>query len=260
MSLLKSPPAAGSATRPRALPELALVVALFLAYKLGRVLIQGHVATAFDNAARVMDLERALHLPQEVSLQRIVLPHETLMHVANSYYAYVHFPATIAFLLFMYLRRPTHYRWARRAMAGLTGAALLVHVLLPLAPPRMLASLGMVDTGRVFGPGVYGNVATDTMTNQYAAMPSLHFGWALAVAIGLISVTRGHWRWVWLLHPLATLAVVVVTGNHYWLDAVVAGGLLAVVLLVCPWPGREAHPYFGRALPSAFPALEEPVT
>jgi hypothetical protein len=164
-----------------------------------------------------------------------------------------HFPATAAFLLFMYLRRPAYYQWARRSIAGLTAAALLLHVLLPLAPPRMLTGTGMLDTGRLLGPDVYGNVTTDTLSNQYAAMPSLHVGWALAIAVGLIATTRSRRRWAWLLHPLLTGAVVVVTGNHYWLDGIVAAALLGVVLMVCPWPGREPHRFLGRALRPAVP-------
>ncbi len=255
MSLVRRTPVAGPAERPRALPELALVAALFLAYKLARMLIQGRDDVAFANAWRVWDLERFLHLPGEVAVQQAVLGHGTLLTAANSFYAYVHFPATAAFLLWMFLRRPVYYRWARRGLAGLTAAAMVVHVLLPLAPPRMLTGTGMADTGRLVGPAVYGDPATDTLTNQYAAMPSLHVGWALAVAVTLITVTRGPRRWAWLLHPTLTLLVVVVTGNHYWLDGIVAAGLLALVLLVCPWPGRQPHPLFGRAAQQPVPAL-----
>ena len=120
----------------------------------------------------------------------------------------------------------------RRLLAWLTAAALAVHLLFPLAPPRMLTDVGMVDTGRLFGPAVYGSPTADTLTNQYAAMPSLHVAWALAVAIALIGATTGRWRWLWLAHPALTLLVVVVTGNHYWLDAIVATALLGVVAAV----------------------------
>jgi hypothetical protein len=249
MSLVRRTPAADVAARPRALPELALVVGLFLVYKLARVLIQGRDDVAFTNAWRVWDLERFLHLPSEVAVQHPVTGHPALLEAANSFYAYVHFPATAAFLVWMFLRRPVYYRWARRSLAGLTAAAMVLHVLLPLAPPRMLTGTGMLDTGRLIGPAVYGDPATDTLTNQYAAMPSLHVGWALAVAVTLIAVARGPWRWAWLLHPALTLLVVVVTGNHYWLDGIVAAALLAVVVLICPWPGRRPHALFGRAVP-----------
>jgi PAP2 superfamily len=259
MSLVRRTPVADPAARPRALPELALVVGLFLAYKLARLLIQGRDDVAVGNAWRIWDLERFLHLPGEVAVQHAVVGQPALLEAANTFYAYVHFPATAAFLLWMFLRRPEYYRWARRSLAGLTAAAMVVHVLLPLAPPRMLTATGMLDTGRLFGPMVYGDPATDTLTNQYAAMPSLHVGWALAVAVTLIAVTRGPWRWAWLAHPALTLLVVVVTGNHYWMDGIVAGALLVAVLLVCPWPGRQSHVVFGRVVPQpAAVAVEQP--
>ncbi len=88
---------------------------------------------------------------------------------------------------------------------------------------------------------MYGQTpATDTMANQFAAMPSLHVGWAVMVAVGLIAATRSRWRWLWLLHPAITLFVVVGTANHYWLDAIVVVALLAVALTVfrLPLPAR----------------------
>lgn len=255
MNLASRTPVTPPAGRPRAVPELALVLGLFLAYKLARVLIQGRDHVAYGNAWRVWDLERFPHLPSEVSVQHPILGHDGLLTAANDFYAYVHFPATAAFLLWMFLRRPAYYRWARTCLAGLTAAAMVVHVLLPLAPPRMLTSTGIVDTGHLLGPAVYGDPATDTLTNQYAAMPSPHVGWALAVAVTLIAMTRGPWRWAWLLHPTITLLVVLITGNHYWLDGIVAAGLLALVLLACPWPDRHPHAFFGRAIRQPATAL-----
>jgi membrane-associated phospholipid phosphatase len=220
----------------RALREVLLVGLLFMAYKAGRIVADGHVAEAMANAWHVWDLERAVGLPAESGLQHLLLQNHFLVRAANCYYAYVHFPATAAVLIWMYLRRQDYYRWTRRTLAFLTAAALVVHLLLPLAPPRMLTTIGMIDTGKLYGPAVYGSPSTDTLTNQYAAMPSLHVGWALALAIALIVATRSRWRWLWLAHPLVTLLVVVGTGNHYWLDAIVAVVLLGVVLLLLPRP------------------------
>ena len=218
------------ATTKRALREIALVAVLFLAYKLGRVAAEGHVAEALSNARDVWHFERLVHLPSEYSLQQAAMGHEWLIKLTNCYYAYVHFPITAACLIWMWIWRPEHYVRTRRMLAWLTAAALVVHLLMPLAPPRMLTTMGMVDTGKLFGPEVYGSPASDTLTNQYAAMPSLHVGWALAVAIALIGATNSRWRRLWLLHPIVTLFVVLVTGNHYGLDAVVVTVLLSVVL------------------------------
>ncbi|WP_433323554.1 phosphatase PAP2 family protein [Spirillospora sp. CA-294931] len=224
------PPAAPA--RPRPVRELLLIIVLFAVYKAGRLAANGRVSDAFANARDVWRLERELGLPDESALQRLLLHSDALIHLANAYYAYVHFPATAAFLLWIYLRRPGHYRWIRWTVVALTASGLVLHVLVPLAPPRMLGDIGMIDLGAAYGPGVYGAPQTDTISNQYAAMPSLHIGWALIVAVGLIVATGSRWRWLWLAHPIITSAVVVATANHYWLDGVVVAAILGVVLAV----------------------------
>jgi len=233
---------AGTPTRirPRPLPELLLVVVLFLAYKVGRVVADGHVSRAFANARSVWHVERVLRLPSEVSIQHLLLMNDSLVRVANCYYAYIHFPATAAFLLWIYFWRPGHYIWLRRAMTIVTALALATHLVFPLAPPRMLASVGLIDTAAKYGPSVYGPPSSDTLSNQYAAMPSLHVGWALLVAIGLIVTTRSRWRWLWLLYPATTFAVVLGTANHYWVDGIVAIVLVAIALQVLPRPKPDA--------------------
>ncbi|MFF8605771.1 phosphatase PAP2 family protein [Streptomyces sp. NPDC015346] len=236
-----------TAPRPPLVRELLLVTALFLVYKSGRAFANGHELRAFHNAERIWDAERAVRLPAEGAVQALLLHGEPLVRAANTYYAAVHFPATLAFLVWLYLRRPGHYLWSRRVLALLTAAALALHLLMPLAPPRMLAATGLVDTARVYGPSVYGATPrTDSMANQFAAMPSLHFGWALMLAIGLIAAGRSHWRWLWSLHPLVTLLVIVGTANHYWFDALAAAALLGLALAVVRPPGAgRAGPYAG---------------
>ncbi|MGW2492458.1 phosphatase PAP2 family protein [Streptomyces sp. NPDC001606] len=233
-----APSAPDATSRPPLLREFLLVAGLFLVYKLGRQLATGHTANAFHNAHRVWDLERAVHLPHETAVQSALLHGDTLVRLANTYYATVHFPATLAFLVWLYLRRPPHYIWARRVLAVVTTAALVLPFTFPLAPPRMLTGTGLVDTARIYGPSVYGPPSSDHLSNQFAAMPSLHFGWALMVAIGLIAATRSRWRPLWLLHPLITLLVIVGTANHYWLDALVATAMLGLTLAVIRPPRR----------------------
>ncbi|MFE1193031.1 phosphatase PAP2 family protein [Streptomyces olivaceoviridis] len=230
----------GTPARPSLIREFLLVAGLFLVYKLGRQLATGHTADAFRNARHVWHLERSVHLPHETAVQSALLHGDTLVHLANTYYATVHFPATLAFLVWLYLRRPAHYVWARRVLAVLTTAALVLPFTFPLAPPRMLTGTGLVDTARIYGPSVYGPPSSDHLSNQFAAMPSLHFGWALMVAIGLMAATRSRRRGLWLLHPLVTLLVIVGTANHYWLDAIVATAMLGLALAVVPPPRRTA--------------------
>ncbi|MFE7412374.1 phosphatase PAP2 family protein [Streptomyces laurentii] len=236
----RAPLAHRPAGRPPLVRELLLVTVLFLTYKFGRLFANGHESRAFHNADRVWGAERAVHLPGEELVQQVLMHGDGLIRAANTYYAAVHFPATIAFLGWLYWRRPGHYVWSRRILALVTAAALALHLLMPLAPPRMLGASGLIDTARVYGPSVYGATPeTDSMANQFAAMPSLHFGWALMVAIGLIAATRSRWRGLWLLHPLLTLFVIVGTANHYWFDALAASVLLGIALYVVPAPGRR---------------------
>jgi hypothetical protein len=218
--------------RPRALLELLVIAAMFGAYKLGRIVAAKHVGTAFDNAYVVWDLERILRLADELSVQALMLKSTAVIKAANVYYVAVHFPATAAFLIWLYLRRPGDYLWVRRTLALLTASGLLVHLAIPVAPPRMLSALGFVDTAAVYGPAVYGPPAQNSLADQYAAMPSLHIGWAIMVALGIIMTTHSRWRWLAVLHPVATTFVVIGTGNHFWLDGMVAAGLLATSLVV----------------------------
>lgn len=255
-----TPAGAGAVQRRRLMRELLLVAGLFAVYKAGRLLATGRTEEAFRNATRIWDAERALHLPGEGLIQRLLLHGDALVHTANTYYAAVHFPATVLFLVWLYLRRPAHYLWTRRVLAVLTGAALAIHLTFPLAPPRMLAAAHLIDTGQAYGPTVYGaSPAADSMANQFAAMPSLHFGWALMLALGMIAATSSRWRVLWLLHPLVTLLVVVGTANHYWLDAVVAALLLGAALLLVPRPAVRSL-VAARSVPVQRRAAPEPAT
>ena len=108
-------------------------------------------------------------------------------------------------------------------------------------PPRMMPWQGFVDTGLVFGPSPYGKGSLFSgVANQLAAMPSMHFGWAVVVAWATIKATRTRWRFLVVVHPVLTLAAIVLTANHFWMDAIVAGVLFAVSLRICArWERRK---------------------
>jgi hypothetical protein len=153
--------------------------------------------------------------------------------------------------IWLYARHPRGYAKCRRILIGLTLLALAVHVAYPLAPPRMFANLGFVDTARTFGPDTYGEGSKfKALANQFAAMPSLHFGWSVLVAFAAVRYSRSKLRFVVIAHPICTLAAIVLTANHYWLDAIVAGLLLAILFAVDPWVARlRVHlPVVGRRL------------
>jgi hypothetical protein len=214
----------------RILREIALLALLFGVYNLGRFLSAEHAGSAFRHAHELIRWEAWLGLPSEASLQHQALRVDGLADVANTFYATVHFPLTAAVLLWLMIRRPAEYGKARWAMASLTGLALIGHMFFPLAPPRMMP--GWLDTGVLLGQSVYGPSTDSGVANQFAAMPSLHVGWALMVAVFLIRATHSRWRWLWIAHPVLTFAVVVITANHYWLDGLVAITLAIPLLLI----------------------------
>jgi len=225
-----APAASRRTATPEVLREVAQILAAFLLYNLGRMLATHELGRADAHAHDVVDVERWLRLPAEATLQTWALGHEWMVDIANRYYVSVHFPLTIAVLVWLFrYRRPT-YHWAKRALLGATAVALVFTVLLPVTPPRLLSSLGMVDTGHAGGISIYQAPVLGSMSNEYAAMPSLHVGWALLIAVVLISACHTRWRWLWLLHPIATVFVVVSTANHYWLDGI-AGSILVLAAL-----------------------------
>ena len=215
--------------------EIAIVVAMWVVYNFGRLYSSKHTHNAFDHAHQIWDLERWMFLPSEAWVQHVTIDTWIgLIHFANGYYALVHFPLTIGMLVYLFVFRPTAYVWIRRALVAFTVVALLGFILYPLAPPRMLAGHGFVDTGVVYGLSVYNQGGTDFASNQFAAMPSVHVGWATLVAVAFIASGFSAWRWLWVLHPVVTVFVITVTANHYWLDGAVS------VLMVIPalWLAR----------------------
>lgn len=215
----------------RVLHEVLLLGALWLVYTLGRALAGRHVGGAGDHATDVWRLERTLRLPDEARWQAWALDQPGLIRAANTYYKWEHWVALGAVVLWLLVARPEHYPRFRAVLVTVTALALAGHFLYPLMPPRMRPDLGIVDTGVRYGQSVYGaDRANSGLLNQYAAMPSMHVGWAALFALTVVLVARSRWRWLAAAYPLLTLYVVVVTGNHYWLDGIVGVALLAVAV------------------------------
>ena len=218
------------------LRELALLGVMLWLYKYVRFLINGRTAEAFENAHRVLTWEHWLGLDSEAALQRLVLPHHGLVVGLNRYYVSVHFVGTVAFLVWAFARSHVDYQKLRRVLIATTLTALCIHVMFPLAPPRMMN--GFVDTMVRFGPNPYDNGHVTGFANQFAAMPSLHIGWSIIVAYGVITIMRSKWRWLVLAHPIMTSLAVVLTANHYWLDGVVAGAIVAACIFFLADPAE----------------------
>jgi len=212
--------------------EALVLGALWTVYTLGRGLAGQHVGSAYDHGTHVWRLERELRLPDEAAVQGWALERSWLIRGANDWYRWEHWVALAAVAFWLLAFRPEHYLWFRRLLVLTTGLALVGHLAYPLMPPRMRPDFGILDSGIRFGQSVYGpDYANHGLVNQYAAMPSMHVGWAVLFALTVVVVARTRWRWLALGYPWVTTWVVVVTGNHYWLDGVVGVLLLGIAVV-----------------------------
>lgn len=211
--------------------EVTLLIVGLLSYRTARTWVKDEIPEAFDNADRVIDWERAIGIFTEVDLQATILGNDPLVWVLNRYYFLAHFLGAALLLTWLFIFRFEHYGRVRRVLFSVTLTGLLLHVLFPLAPPRWFPDYGFVDTLTTYGPRIYENHTVSSTANQIAAMPSLHVAWAVIGAWAIISALNSRWRWIAVTHPIAMVMAVVLTANHWWLDAVVAGLLVYAAVL-----------------------------
>ncbi|MCX4860658.1 phosphatase PAP2 family protein [Streptomyces canus] len=223
-------------TRPNLLLELLLIRVTYAAYQQVRLAATGGSnsagrATAEEHGRQILDLERLVHIDIEHWANHAVVKVDWLRNFFDFYYESFHFVVPLSVLALLYWRRPGDYRWARASLGFATLLALVGFWLYPLAPPRLMPALGVIDTVhgvQDFSKPDYGTLTA--LTNQYAAMPSLHFGWSLWCGVVIAIIAPRWWmKGLGLLHPLFTVSAIVATGNHWVLDAVggaavVAGG------------------------------------
>lgn len=227
-------------TRPRWWTELPLLALVYAAYSGGRLLVRGDVSTAVAHGLRILDLEKALFLNAEHPLNRLFTAHPSIGIPADFAYASLHYLVTPAVLIWMFRRRAAAYRRARTWLMTSTMLGLIGFTLMPTCPPRLLAAgHGFVDTMAQYSSyGWWGTEASAPrgmggMTNQYAAMPSLHVGWALWCGILLWRHGRHPLlRAAGIAYPLITVIVVMGTANHYFLDAVAGAAVMGVGALL----------------------------
>ena len=220
---------------------------------------------SFNNAMKVIRFERAVGLYHEESIQQWFLPYKWIIQLMNTYYGTAHFAVTIGVFFVLMNRRKDVFPMFRNALAAMTGLAIIGFALFPLMPPRLLdapcpgtattvvagkeiarttfggdciptklrnyngaTEFGFVDTLKEYGgPWDFDSGGIAKRSNQYAAMPSLHIGWASWCAFAIWPLARRKWiRAAVLLYPALTLFCIVVTGNHFWLDGI--GGSLAL--------------------------------
>lgn len=208
--------------------EVLTILTFYLIYSAVRNANKGTTSVAFDHALQIVDWQQALRINHEEALQNWAM-HSRLFIIAMNYvYGSLHFIVTAGAIIYLFRSHPDAYpRW-RNTLACTTGLALIGFMLWPLMPPRLLSTVSMnydfVDTLAKYPTfWSFDSGALQKISNQYAAMPSLHFAWSLFCAFSLAPRMRNRWwRYALAGYPALTLLAIVVTANHYILDA--AGG------------------------------------
>lgn len=230
----RSGPGLDWARRRHSLPvEIVAVLGLYGLYELSRDLVVGHRDVAIAHAQDIASLERHLHVFGEGDVQRAAQAIPGAVGTLGFLYLTLHLSVTVVYLLWLHQRRPEAFPFVRNVLLIGSGLSLIGFLVYPTAPPRD-AGLGIADTisgGRVnLNKGL-----VSSLYNPYAAVPSMHVGYALVVGLSLIHETRRRaLQVVGALYPLLILTVIVATGNHFFFDAV-AGAFTVAVAAGVAW-------------------------
>jgi hypothetical protein len=232
-----------TAIASRYVREPILILLCYIPYFLARGHAVDNAQEAFANADDLVRLETSIGIFKELSVQSATISYDLLVHVFNIIYFYGHWPVIIACGVYLFLKNPRVYSITRNAFLISGAVALVLYALYPVAPPR-LSTDGIVDTLAMTVPVSYDK---SRLVNPYAALPSLHVGWDLLVAMGLFLGTRTTaLRVLALLLPPSMLLATVVTGNHFFIDGIAGGTLAFVAFFVAlwlhrAWPGIQAR-------------------
>jgi hypothetical protein len=247
----ESEPAVRAHRAVPAVREAFVLLGLFALWKVAGTVSVMSTASAFARGRWIWRLERSLHLPSELTVQHQVLGHPVVVRALDVFYLGAHVGGLAVFVAWLFWCHRDRYRRWRNAIVAFTGISLVIQ-LVSVAPPRLLPDLGFVDTATVYHQSAYDHIAPG-LVDQLSSMPSIHVGWAVLIAVAVVSTSRSRWRWLVVAHPLLTTYAVVATANHFWLDAVVAVVLVALVLGVqtarTPAGGRSRSVRTADALP-----------
>lgn len=217
--------------------EVLFLGLLYVVYEWVRGVAPERKALAFDNAERIQEFERWLHIDIEAWSNQFLRAHQLLADLASAYYQLAHEGVAAVVLVWLWRAHRASYPALRTTLVVTTLGSLFLYWAVPLAPPR-LAQPGIVDT-MLEHPVVFAGMKSVTgLVNLYAAMPSVHVAWATWCSLAFALASRSRRRWLVWAYPLATSAVVLGTGNHYLLDIVVG----ALVVALAWWGVTHVHP------------------
>ncbi|MEO5723807.1 MAG: phosphatase PAP2 family protein [Ilumatobacteraceae bacterium] len=236
--------------------EAGLLFAMYAAWiRLGETTVMG-TGSAYDRARWVWHAERWMHLPNEVTLQRLALHATWLIRFMNAYYIVFHVVPLGVFLVWMYVRHRESFAYWRNQLAFVSLACQGL-LLIPVAPPRFFPELGFVDTAARYGPTVY-HAGGFGDAGQLAAMPSMHVAWAMIIGIGTVSVSRSRWRWIGAVHAVIMVLAVTLTAYHWLLDGIVSTSILLIGIAIgSVWNRHRQLRRTGP--PDQPPELEDPL-
>jgi hypothetical protein len=212
------------------LVELVLMFVLYGVWQYVHDRVGTGSTGAIEHARSLYRFEQRIHLPSELSVQHLFINHRQVMQFLNIYYGGAHVTAVGILLVWLFVRHRDRYSRVRSTLVVSIAGCLWVQMI-PVAPLRFLTDLGFVDAALLYHQSVYGD-GGGGISNQVAAMPSLHVGWAVLVGVAAVTISRSKWRWLVLLHPIVTVISVVATANHWWLDGVVAVMILGASYVV----------------------------
>jgi PAP2 superfamily len=228
--------------------EVLIFAAALLVYQLSRALVVGKPSTAFENASGIINWEKGSGLFVEPTIQQWVLSHIQLTEALNWFYLYGHWTITPLFFIWLYKRRRRVYPYVRNAFLVANGIALIVFMVYPVAPPRLAgASDGLVDTlSKISNVDLHGG-ALSGWFNPHAAVPSMHFGYAVMIGmVGLVLLRSWPLRLLAVAYPVLVFFTITGTANHYILDSL-AGGLTVAIGFIAVWAWMAARGSFQPA-------------
>ena len=228
--------------------EVAIFAAALIVYQISRALVMGKPSTAFENAAGIINWEKGSGLFVEPTIQQWVLNHIQLTEALNYFYLYGHWTITPLFFIWLYKRRRRVYPYVRNAFLVANAIALGVFMVFPVAPPRLAgASDGLVDTLNKISNVDLHRGALAGWFNPHAAVPSMHFGYAVMIGIvGLVLLRSWPLRLLAVAYPVLVFITITGTANHYVLDSL-AGGLVVAIGFIGVWAWMSARGSFQPA-------------
>jgi PAP2 superfamily len=225
-----------------ALRQLVLFAGAYYAYRLVRGLVDGQAALAFENARTLVDTERALGLFFEPNLQSWAQGQHWVLDAANFMYVNSQFVVTTTFLIWLYIMRNASFYYVRNMFMIAMFLALVGYVGFPTAPPRYLPEWGFTDTVASF-VGDKAEQSANVLYNPFAAVPSMHVAFALMIGVPASRIVRHRpLKVLWLIYPVVITFVVVVTANHFWLDAALGAGVAVISASASSFALARARP------------------